>query len=67
MFAEPEAQHHVPHFHAYYQECAAVFGIDSVELLAGALPMRQQRLVEAWADWQCLEWGQGPAPIVPLQ
>lgn len=76
MFAEPEAQHHVPHFHAYYQECAAVFGIDSVELLAGALPLRQQRLVEAWAelhqgellaDWQCLEWGQGPVPIVPLQ
>lgn len=36
MFAEPEAQHHVPHFHAYYQERVAVFGVDPVELLAGA-------------------------------
>ena len=76
MFAEPEAQHHVPHFHAHDQEFAAVYGIDPVVLLAGALPKRQQRLVEAWAemhqsellaDWQRLEQGQKPAPIGPLQ
>jgi hypothetical protein len=76
MFAEPEAQHHVPHFHAHYQEFAAVYAIDPVMLLAGALPKRQQRLVEAWAemhqselmaDWQRLEQGQGPSPIGPLQ
>jgi hypothetical protein len=24
MFAEPEVQHHVPHFHAHYQEFAAL-------------------------------------------
>ena len=31
MFAEPDAPHHRPHFHAYYQDTAAVFGIDPVE------------------------------------
>ena len=76
MFAELEAQHNMPHFHAHYQEFAAVFGIDPVVLLAGELPKRQQRLVEAWAemhqselltDWQRLEHGQGPDPIGPLQ
>ena len=76
MFAEPEAQHHVPHFHAHYQENVAVYAIDPVVHLAGELPKRQQRLVEAWAemhqgelleDWRRLEQGQEPAPIVPLQ
>jgi len=38
MFAEPEAKHHVPHFHAYYQESDAVFGIEPVQLLVGELP-----------------------------
>ena len=42
-------QHHSPHFHAYYQDAAAVFSIDPIELLAGELPRRQLRLVEAWA------------------
>ena len=42
--------HHVPHFHAYYQENAAVFSIDPVELMEGELPRKQERLVEAWAE-----------------
>lgn len=76
MFAEPEVQHHVPHFHASCQGVEAVFGINPVERLAGELPRRSQRLVEAWAelhqdellaDWQRLEQGLGPLPIVPLQ
>lgn len=76
MFAEPQTQHHTPHFHAIYQEYEAVFGVDPVALLVGDLPRRQQRLVEAWAelrqsellaDWQRLEQGQGPVPIAPLQ
>ena len=76
MFAEPEVKHLTPHFHAHYQEWGAVFGIAPVERLAGEMPKRQQRLVEAWAelhqeellaDWHRLEQGQGPLPIVPLQ
>ena len=50
MFAELGAPHHVPHFHAYYQRDVAVFGFDPVELIAGFLPRRQRRLVEAWAE-----------------
>ena len=76
MFSEPSERHHTAHFHAYYQEHVAVFSISPVERVAGFLPQRQQRLVEAWAelhqpelqaDWQLLQQGQKPAPITPLQ
>jgi hypothetical protein len=50
MFSEVGAQHHTPHFHAYYQEEVGIFSIDPVELIAGSLPKRQRRLVEAWAE-----------------
>ena len=50
MFAEPEVPHHLPHFHAYYQDTAAVFGIEPVELISGRMPRTQQRIVEAWAE-----------------
>ena len=72
MFAEPDAHHHRPHFHAYYQDDVA---IDSVEMIGGNLPRRQQRLVEAWAeirqaelldDWQRLQTGRLPFKIEPL-
>ncbi len=76
MYAEPEEPHHVPHFHAYYQDHVAIYSIDPLELIAGTLPRRQQRLVEAWAelheaellaDWQLLQHGKTPHPIKPLQ
>lgn len=76
MFAEPQAPHHRPHFHAYYQDAAAVLGIDPVELISGGLPRTQQRLVEAWAeihkaellaDWERLQAGQPPLKIEPLR
>ena len=76
MFFEASEPHHTPHFHAYYQEHAAVFSISPVTLVIGFLPQRQQRLVEAWAelhtgelqsDWQLLEEGRKPASIPPLQ
>jgi len=44
-------------------------------LIAGDLPRRQRRLVEAWAElhaeelalaWQALQAGQVPQPIDPL-
>ena len=31
MFVEIQASHHTPHFHAYYQEHVAVYGIEPVE------------------------------------
>jgi hypothetical protein len=50
MFIETGAQHQLPHLHAYYQNHKAVFRLDTGELLAGSLPRRQQRLVEAWIE-----------------
>jgi hypothetical protein len=76
MFVEAGAQHHVAHFHAYCQDEVGVFSIDPVELIAGSLPRRQMRLVEAWAelhqvelvaDWARLQEGRKPAPIEPLK
>lgn len=75
MFAEAGGQHHVAHFHAYWQDQVAVLSIEPVEVIAGALPTRQRRLVEAWAelhqqelhdDWNRLQQGQAPVPIDPL-
>jgi hypothetical protein len=76
MYVEASGPHHLPHFHAYYQEETAVVGLDPIEVLAGSLPRRQRRLVEAWAelrqeelivDWQRLQAGQPPLPIEPLE
>ena len=76
MFAEAGSPHHTPHFHAYCQDEIGIFSIDPVELIAGSLPRKQRRLVEAWVelhqaelatDWQRLQEGRRPAPIEPLK
>ncbi len=76
MYLEVGEPHHLRHFHAYYQDCAAVIALEPIELIAGALPRRQRRLVEAWAelhqeelltDWERLQRGQTPLPIAPLE
>lgn len=76
MFIESSAQHHLPHFHAFYQEHAAVFTIDPVDMVAGVLPRAQQRLVEAWtevhrdellANWAALQARRAATPIAPLR
>jgi len=75
MYVEAGGQHHRPHFHAYYGNEVAIYALSPVELIAGLLPRRQQRLVEAWAelhegellaDWQLHQSGQVPLPIAPL-
>lgn len=75
MYMELGEPHHTPHFHAYYQDDVAVFDLDPIDLIAGALPRRQRRLVEAWAelhqeellaDWHRLQSGQAALPIEPL-
>ena len=50
MFAESGAENHVPHFHAYYQDEVGIFSVDPVDMIAGSVPGRQKRLVEAWAE-----------------
>jgi len=76
MFVEAGGPHHHPHFHAYYQDQAAVFGLDTIECLGGELPQTQRRLVEAWAeihraelqaDWDLLQSGKPPVKIDPLR
>ena len=76
MYSEPSEPHHRPHFHAYHGEHVAVFTIAPIALLAGHLPQRQLRLVEAWGelhqdelleDWRMLCAGRKPSPIAPLR
>ncbi|MEO6454534.1 MAG: DUF4160 domain-containing protein [Ginsengibacter sp.] len=76
MYMEVGVEHNTSHFHAYYQDAVAVFGIMPVELLAGSFPRRQQRFVEAWAelhqdellkDWELLQSGHLPKSIEPLK
>lgn len=47
IFSDNE-QHHKPHFHVFYAEHTASVGVDG-ELLAGTLPVKQLKLVQAWA------------------
>ena len=76
MFVERGVRHHTPHFHVYYQDMVASYSIDSLALLAGKLPKRQQRLVEAWGElhqaellnnWQRLQNDQPSVRINPLR
>ncbi len=75
MYAEFGGPHHIPHFHAYYGSETGIFSLEPIELIAGSLPKRQQRLIEAWAelhkdellaDWRLLQSGRNPLPIRPL-
>ena len=76
MFAELGEPHHLPHFHAYYQNHAAVFTIDPVEMVSGEFPRRERRLVEAWAEmhsgemmenWKRLQSGKLPFKVASLR
>jgi hypothetical protein len=76
MYAEPGVPHNRAHFHVYYQNHAAVYGIDRIELISGELPTREKRLCEAWAElhqdelaenWNRLQNGQLPIKIAPLR
>lgn len=47
MIFNDNAKHHKPHIHIYFNEYEASIGIDG-ELLAGSVPVKQLRLVQAW-------------------
>ena len=68
-------RHHLPHFHAYYGEYEAVFGLDG-QLLSGSFPKRQKVFVEAWAlmhedelvaNWRLAVNGEETFRIDPLK
>ncbi|MBP0963931.1 MAG: DUF4160 domain-containing protein [Oscillospiraceae bacterium] len=47
MLYMDNVQHNKPHIHVYYGEYEASVGIDG-ELLAGSLPIKQLKLLQAW-------------------
>lgn len=76
MYVEIDQKHNCPHFHAYYQDGVAIYNIETIELIAGELPRRQLRFIEAWAElhqddllknWERLQQGKAPDKIEPLQ
>lgn len=76
IFTETGVQHHLPHIHVVYQGYSAVFSIEPIDMIEGALPRRQQRLVEAWIElyqvelmdnWRLANRGEPVQNIPPLQ
>jgi hypothetical protein len=67
--------HAPPHFHARYGEDEATIEIESLRVLAGALPKRALDLVTAWAaahraellrNWRRCRENTAPTKIEPL-
>jgi len=76
MYAEPGVPRHQPHFHAYYQNHVAATSIDTIDVIGGSFPKKQQRMVKAWVEihkgeslenWERLQSGQPPLKIAPLR
>ena len=75
MLFKDITRHNKPHVHVTYSEHEASVGIDG-ELLGGALPSKQFKLVQAWlvlheeelyAAWNKAVQGQPFDKIAPLQ
>ncbi|MGH6636667.1 MAG: DUF4160 domain-containing protein [Gammaproteobacteria bacterium] len=74
MYLIDNQHHNLPHIHAKYAEFEASMGIADGAILAGELPRKQLRLVQAWielhydelADWELAIGGKTPYKIAPL-
>ena len=75
MYLIDNQHHNLAHIHAKYAEFEASIGIADGEVLAGNLPRKQLRLVQAWielhrdellADWELAVLGELPYKIAPL-
>ena len=75
MYWETDAPHKAAHFHVRYSGYRASYGIAPIIQLVGALPLRQQRLVEAWAElhqeelhqnWHLVQQGKQPTSVKGL-
>jgi hypothetical protein len=76
MFHFDDKRHSLPHIHAEYQGKVAVIEIETAEILAGDLPSKKLRLVQAWieihrdelmADWKLATEGKETFKIRPLE
>ena len=74
MLYADNRQHNKPHVHVLFAEHEASVGIDG-ELLAGALPVKQMRILSAWlaiheeelyAAWNKAVRNEPPGKIAPL-
>jgi len=43
-------EHNPPHFHALYGDREGAFSIETLEMLAGDLPIKAQSLIREWAS-----------------
>jgi hypothetical protein len=64
-------QHNLPHYHAFYGDFEAVFGLDG-EIIAGNFPRKQAAFVKAWtyelmANWKLAVNGEETFRIEPLR
>ena len=75
MYLLDNKHHNLPHIHAKYAEFEASININNGEILAGKLPRKQLRLVQAWielhrdeliADWDLSLEGESLYKIEPL-
>ena len=75
LYVLDNKHHQIPHIHARYAEYEASISIEDGEILAGELPRKQLRLVQAWielrrdeliADWHLAALGEIPYKIDPL-
>ena len=76
MYFKDNQQHSVPHIHVRYQGEKAAIAIADGTVLAGNLPPKQMKLVQAWmeihkdeliADWELAVEGEQPYKIDPLK
>jgi hypothetical protein len=76
IFFEDNDRHHLPHIHVRYSGEKASISIADGSILAGTIPARQLKMVQAWveihkdelyADWELSVAGEEPFRIAPLQ
>ena len=73
---EDNDRHNLPHIHVRYSGDKASIAIDDGRILAGGIPQKQLKMVQAWieihkdelyADWELAAIGEQPFCIAPLQ
>lgn len=76
MYFEDTERHKLPHIHVRYSGQRASVAIEDGQVLAGSIPSKQLKLVQAWveihkdelfADWELAAAGEQPFRIAPLQ
>ena len=73
LYLTDNQHHNLPHVRAKYAEFEASICVEDSEVLAGKLPRKQLRLVQAWielrrdellADWELTVSGEAPIRLI---